>query len=495
MGKSKKLQRVLLIALSLVMVLSACGNGERAHTTNPDSSEKIESAEGKTLSVILATEEAFDSRGGTLSIMEYKQIGDVQAIVASSYEKIIKDFEEETGAQVNLLAYGTGIKEASSCDAVILDASRLFGGDGGYATNIPDMNEEYCYDLTDFFEKDGLFDDDAYITSVLEAGKFEGRQYVFPLSFNMSMLFTSEQSLARHSLSISQDQTFDELVTEIESAYRSAVDTMPLYQYGYHSFLKLPEEPDSFRLLRNMGASPVQTFAEASGQEFASEESSIYGQMQSLYEAFVASDLNTSPALLRNSTNLDEIVDASLVASINSLIIRQQAGVFDDIVPQVACFTSTDAQALSIPFAAQAMFYESKYRELNEDFVCIAIPQKNSMTSYAAMATTYGVVPVKAKEPELGYQLLKYIADHQTSPTHDLSVNRNCVEKTLESLTNDTISIANGSGSVEYTMNPMSQETSEYLLDVIDHIGYAYFLDPAVENPLWDNMDRRMIGQ
>ena len=95
MRKSKKLQRVLLIALSLVMVLSACGNGQRAHTTNSDSSEKIESAEGKTLSVIIATEEAFDSRGGTLSIMEYKQIGDVQAIVASSYEKIIKDFEKE----------------------------------------------------------------------------------------------------------------------------------------------------------------------------------------------------------------------------------------------------------------------------------------------------------------------------------------------------------------------------------------------------------------
>ena len=493
MRKSKKLQRVLLIALSLVMVLSACGNGQRAHTTNSDSSEKIESAEGKTLSVILATD-VFESRDGS-GITEYKQIGDVQAIVASSYEKIIKDFEEETGAQVNLLAYGTGIKEASSCDVVILDASRLAGSDAGYATNIPYMNEEYCYDLTQFFEEDGLLDSDDYISSVLKAGEIEGKRYVFPLSFNMSMLFTSEQSLARHSLSISRDQTFDELVLEFETAYRSAVDTMPLYQYGYHSFAKPTEDPYDFGFRRAMGASPIQTFTEASGQEFASEESSIYGQMQSLYEAFVASDLNTSLALLRNSTNLDDVIDASLVEGINSLIRNQQVGVFDEIVTKVACFTSTDAQAESIPFAAQAMFYESKYRELNEDFVCIAIPQKNSMTSYAAMATTYGVVPVKAKEPELGYQLLKYIADHQTSPTHDLSVNRNCVEKTLESLTNDTISIANGSGSVEYAMNPMSQETSEYLLGVIDHIGYAYFLDPAVENPLWDNMDRRMIGQ
>ena len=120
------------------------------------------------------------------------------------------------------------------------------------------------------------------------------------------------------------------------------------------------------------------------------------------------------------------------------------------------------------PFAAEAAYYEWRYEELGEDFICIGVPTYENSDSYEAVVSSFGVIPKNSRHPEEAYRFLKMVADSEVDPWYDLSVNRERSEETIRRLSTETLALRGG-----YGVPPMSEETADYLRSLIDHIGGA----------------------
>lgn len=495
MKKYKELKIVMVGMLILCLLLTACheqrtdnndsnisSNSEAVAENNKVDEDSEEIDEPKKLRINLNFNGFFREDGRYKE--EFVHVGDILLTEKVRYLELIETFAEEKRVQVEINYDTYPINMANNQFDVVISETKYSSEEWA----LSNFNSQYCYDLTTFFDEDGLYtDEEKYVTSALKAGVIGDQQLIFPLAFNLSMLFTSEQSLERQGLNISTESTFDELVTEFVAAYRDTSENALLYQKNYETM--------GSSLYGRSSASPIQTFTLPSGKEFTADDLEFYAQIQGLYESFVVSDLNMPLINIQEGQAGEDYQEKSLLTGIQSIMGSNQADAFDIAYENIGCFTSTSSQGLWIPAAMQAVYYESRYQGMDEDFVCIAIPEKEKTDAYSATITTYGVVTAKSKEPELAYELLKYLADHDNTATHDLSINRTCIEEVLTQLMSTSLTLNDRNyPEKQYIMNPMSEETGEYLMNVIDRIDRAYLIDVKAESDAWVAMDQRILG-
>ncbi len=356
-------------------------------------------------------------------------------------------------------------------------------------------------DLFPYFDQDGIYESGNYVNPVLEAGLYFDHQYVFPLLFTMNALITSEQSLARHDLTLTSDYTFDDMVNTFVTAYREAENTDDKHFLISHSTYFTQ-------------GTLYQVFARASGQAAYNPKTGkvvldreYFKQMAELYEAFVCYDFNMTPDEIRIAAEQEALEkaarsesaghDPAIVAKAkesrflnasekNSRYARlfySSAGIaqkFELTRNAFACvadgagFTGDLYSTLT-----QAYYYESRYTDAEEDFMIIGIPEKEDPDSYAASVTMFGVIPTGAVHPDEAYELLKKLADAEVFPHFGMSVNRDRLAETFEYFTSThydyySFQMPDSAETIEmgaaYQIKPMSEETSEYLQGMVENI-------------------------
>ena len=387
------------------------------------------------------------------------------------------------------------------------------------------MAQEEFLDLLPYFEKDSIYESGNYVNPVLEAGLYFDQQYVFPLTFTMNALITSEQSLARHDLMLSSDYTFDDMVNTFTNAYREVENT---------------DDKHFLTSTANGSAQSIayQIFSRASGQTAYNPKTGkvvldedYFKQMAELYEAFICYDLQM---------NLDEIRVAAEQESLERAAEAESRGLSPEEVESCKNYKYLNTSEKNSRYArlfysnamisqrfeltrnafacvsdsgesmgdmgstlTQAYYYESRYTDAEEDFMIIGIPEKEDPESYSATITMFGVIPTEAIHPDEAYELLKTLADAEIFPHFGMSVNRDRLNETFDYFTSthydyyafqmpdpaETIEMG-----AEYQIKPMSEETSQYLQDMVENIDRVVLpnadefriLQNAVEKYIYD---------
>lgn len=384
------------------------------------------------------------------------------------YTRLLDQFMEEEGIEIEV-AFGYGgllqLRDNNSYYDLIIDSTARTNWPGtGQRNDIVSMsellNEDYCYNMASFFKEENLYGED-YVKPIMKAGLVDEKQYYFPLSFNLPMLFTSEESLERHKLNIGADSTYDELMSALLDSYHDQIDDIPLYQPHYH--YRYPYYP--YRL-----------FLEGAGRNLSDNNLGFYKKLITFTEGYMST--------------------VETIGDIDGMMWGGANEAFDLIKEKVACFSSFNAAGQIMPFALQAAYYESKYTELGERFTAIAIPEEDKVEQYAAKITTYGVIPKNSLYPETACKLLKYLADADFGYLYDMSVNRNRINDTLKELSDPgkEFELVQRRIFEEYTMEPMSEDTAVYLQEVIDKIDFAMMMDDEemyarIQRPMNDYLE------
>lgn len=162
-------------------------------------------------------------------------------------------------------------------------------------------------------------------------------------------------------------------------------------------------------------------------------------------------------------------------------------------------------------FVAQAGYYESRFEDENENFVCFAIPGEKYSEGYVANVSMFGGVIADSDKAQEAFDLLKMMADTPRHMYYDLSVNREQIDVSLKQLCQSSIEFYTMQGNFplemvpeeeldmwlgdKYVIHPMSEETKEYLLSLIDQIGGATLPDSAAQNIIWTEIQNYIFGK
>ena len=478
----KMKKNVLIVFWVICLLLSACGNsGQEAQNSKqlPEESD----VETKTLRVLMPG--SYQDSGIHGPVV---QIGGMDVTNEFIYAGLLELFEEQSGVHVEIDYSYDGLdnlaNQTGRYDLIICTnrSSRVALSSALTADN--------CYDMSSLFTEKELYNGD-YVTPILEAGKVEGKQLVFPLTFNLSMLYSSEESLERHNLNITTDSSFDELAESFMDCWVREQDTIPLYQMRYGM-------GNTFGF---SSVSPFHTFLYAA-ENRNHQSPDFYLKLISLYRSFLEADFNMELDEIRSWIGQEKTHSIVPVGEQNSLsytvdlMMQNNAEeAFDFFNEKIACFASGTVTGYFIPFAVQSMFYETLYEKAGETFFLTAIPEENNSSGYEAVVTMYGVIPQKAENPETAFQLLTFLADAKINYLYDMPVNKNQIKESLAELKQRKIQLSSMFGTASCEIGPMSEATADYLESVIEHIESAGFRDNATEEELYAILESFVLGE
>lgn len=402
------------------------------------------------------------------------------------YYEPVQEFQKQTGVEVNIQFF---IATTDILTQLSKDLEAGTGPDviiGSIASEnydlLPYMEEGYFYDLTPFFEEDEILSGGDYVTPIMEAGQFHEQQLIFPLTFNMNLLMTSEENLQKNHFPISRDYTYNELVKTFIDAWSDSdrdADELLMLQYSdmWNTF-------------------PYDFFSVASGRELKDIntkqlilDQKTFEDWAMLFEAYLEDDYSMTRAELKslvaiNNQHLDYKPSKTLAAT--NKATRKILGHFDFLHNQAVCITDGGMASFHLhSFAAQASYYESRFSDQGEEFLCIGVPMQQDPDYYAAQVTTFGAVTSDSNHAKEGYQFLKFLADSPRFMHFDLSVNKEQIDSTFDDLTSTYFDFYPAMGNFPpedvpegqdwlgdaYTIQPMTSATRDYLQSMIDHIG------------------------
>ncbi len=333
-------------------------------------------------------------------------------------------------------------------------------------------NEKYL-DLTSYFEQEQIYSSGQYVEPVLQAGIHNDQQLAFPLIFNMYAIYTSEESLARHQLELTPEDSFDDIVSTLTSELNNL--SRPTDEILLMGFESIPSFSSVFQFFHFASGTPL---TDPETEDIALDPA-YFENVLALYEAYIYNNFNSDRSSL---SQLSDNPSFDYSSSDQSKWYRYSVASspstdnsFIDIADQIACLIDIDPTFDPCKFSsfiAQAAYYESRYRDLNETFMCIGIPEQHG-GSYAAQVTLCGLIPANSRHPDESCQLLKYLADTSVPWYLGASVNRDSISDILQYLTETTIELPSYE-SEPYCMQPMSQGTATYLQQVIEQVHTAY---------------------
>ena len=503
------IRRLLPIVLILTLLLTSCfpGDGSDAASSEAMESEPAvvveEATRDNTLEVFMVgAPYSWGDQGdfyttnyllGSFSSNTY-----VWGERGHIYYSALNNFQSETELNIHI-TYGqahelwTYLDDGNIPDLIVSDTR---------ADISEMMAQEQFLDLLPYFENDGIYTEGKYVNQVLKAGMYNDHQYVFPLVFSMNSLLTSKESLERHDLFVSRDQTYNELLTTFTDSYNAADHSDDTH------FLKATDPTSTT-------GSIYQLFAAASGQPSYDPKTGsitldrdLFEKLALLYEAFCCYDFQTDRAGLKelalttnNHLRADEQHSRYFRLFFNGTLVTERFDLSKDVF---ACFGEGGGWGFDLHSTlTQAYYYESCYRDAEEEFQIIGIPEKNDPDAYSAIVTMFGVIPSGAAHPDEAYELLKILANSEIFPHFGMSINRDRLNESFEYYTStyyDYYSMQMPDMSNElavYRIQPMTQETSAYLQEMVDNIGTVVLpnmyeqmiIENAVEGYVYGNID------
>ena len=357
------------------------------------------------------------------------------------------------------------------------------------------IEEGYFEDLSSFFQQDGLYENQQYVNKVLEAGRVDGKQLIFPLTFNMNLFFTSEAMLDDQHFSVDAGLSHYEIMELLTSAFLNRESTLLAYNNTQAS-----------TFIYNL-------FDLSSGEDPFQPSQEYFERITRLYEAYLMSDFQMSRAELKEFVAAQQLKALDYNFSNAWQCHREYVGLATEAFPllreQAALIGEGGiSNGMLQSFAAEAYYYNSRFADKGETLRCIPIPLKDNPGAYAAPVSTFGAVLAGSDQSEMGYTLLRYLADTPHSMFLDLSVNRQCIEEVLEQYTQTSFDYSPALGnfppeaepepgtwsSNRYLIQPMSEETAQTLRDMIDHIEASQLPNGKARRHVREQAERYIYG-
>ncbi len=329
------------------------------------------------------------------------------------------------------------------------------------------MDEGYFYDLTDFATEREMYTSGAYYNQILRAGEYNQKQYILPILFNIDTIMGSKEMWEKISLHIEDVNTHSELLDALVYAQNQKAVEQVAVHFGSDAAIYLPHalysssgekwiDYDEWNanldktIFQKMGVFYEQFLDEQFGKEW------IQGEKIPWFEA----KHNTICMAIENDVQLDEFLD------------------------DIGCFVEGGAsfQTFLHSAAAQAWYYESRYRDLKQEFEIFAMPGIDGGTT--AHVSYMGAVLQNSEYPEAAFEFLKYIMDSDVSAFFGFSVNCESTQKQLEYLTDTSYYLRPGlqirldegtlaDSMMDYLIQPMTEETKGKLEEMLGSIENA----------------------
>lgn len=455
----------------------------------------------------------------TYSLGEFRHLQKLWGNTSHIYYDAVESYKKETGKEIQIeffdipeemfeKAYEEW-KNGAGPDVII----------GDYVNNgcllYPYISEGMFADLSGYFENDALYSSGEYVEKVLEGGRIGQDQLVFPLTFNMNMLYTSEERMNKHGIWLSEDMLYEEMLTTFQDAWNEVRDEDE-YLMLNHEYYR-----NRYPVLLFQSSSGINMIDYETGEIRLSVED--FSEWVNLYESYICNEYQMSREELREfvvqNPDISIPYEDSMLSSIIELCNNVESDESFDIIKENTFSWSNGGTYASnyCSFAAHTNYYESRMKDEDETFVPIAIPTKQSPGEYAAEIASFGVILSNSKKTDEAYEFIKALADYKHFMHLDLSVNRQVLIDTLDELSTTNFSLQLRVGGIpapeiseedlmnndeevqkildiyheeSYFMQALSEESKDYLLNMVEHIGIASLPEGQLDGIIIEEIGR-----
>lgn len=344
------------------------------------------------------------------------------------------------------------------------------------------MEEGNFYDLTELFEQHEIYSGEQYYNQILKAGEYEQKQYIVPLLFNVDTIMGSKEKWKEMDFHVSDITNHSELLDALIYAQQQGNVEQVATQFVSVSAMYLPY---------SIYSSSGERWIDHDNRTVNLDEE-LFRKMGIFYQQYIEEQFE------------EELIPGERIpwantkhASICKMIENEVQ--LSDFMDGIGCFVEGGGsfQTYLHSAAAQAWYYESRYRDMKNEFEIYAMPGINGGTT--AHVSYLGMVHQSSKHPEAAFDFLKYLMDSEVPAFFGLSVNREITDKQLEYLTNTSyylrpglqIRLEDGSladSEADYLIQPMTAETRDKIEAIIEDIETV-----TLPNwPVYDMIERQL---
>lgn len=479
----------LIACLLMLSLLLGCQSTQTSRRTVEDSAEK--------LSIYIlgdATTEHFVSEDKTnIFYTTLMHLGEYCSTVCYGEQGFLfydafHQYEEQTGIELDLHWYrypdelGNALLSADKSELPDLIITNYTSTADFYRY----MKEGFFYNLTPYTEEEGLYTQQEYYNSVLEAGCLNGEQYILPIIFNIDTVMGNADNWQRLGLRFDTAQTHEEFLNLLLQAQRE----------------KQVKEVAGHFLTEIALYTPYILYDSAAEKwvDYETEEVQLdrsrFSKMAEFYRNFLEEQFDEVKAGEDLSWAHTKHIETMLAVVGHAEEYLDEKGC---ILEGGGAFQSTLHSA-----AAQAWYYESRYQDMGKSFALEAIPGKDQ--GVTAHVSYFGGVLSTTKYPQAAYDFLRYLMDAEFFCGFGLSVNRENTERILEELTGLEYELRYGLQSTQedgtpyktendYTVHPMSEQTREKLEGMLERISSVSLPNWPVYEILWKQLESYGKGE
>lgn len=445
----RKKRRFIACILVCTIFITACGQGggqpsgmqaAGGGTAAAPSTETAKDEENPTITV-------YCQEGITLfnnAIREYRQLNDVEVNV--------EHFEDAAEMESRITAETLSGKGPDvwlfSDKSNTLDIHKMMAN-GSFCALDELIEEEKGY---------GGWQEERYYPCMLEAGRFDGKQYILPLSFNMTQYY-AETSLA------------DTRYPGLEDGY----DMRELMQAFREECGRTQDDPYQMGLaFGGQTGSPVYLFVENSQKPMLDYE---------------------KKQLTPDRDMLKEMMEFwKLWTEMRTQKMEEIMGKYGNEMSIIEHF-SFWADGTSMLNAVRHNI--SQYAVLEKEANVYLMPAWDKQGSYSAFVTEFGGVNKNSSHPKEAYGLLRTAMDYQmtydfnkydTSLYYNLPVNKTVLQSALQL-------VATQKGKGKFDIRPLTDEYQAQLEDALEHIDAAVIRNPKAEAILDEVMMPYLMGE
>ena len=390
------------------------------------------------------------------------------------YAKAFEDYQEETGTNLNItwFEYEEYMKEALLAEETEKPDLILatFASHEDYYLY---MDQEMFYDLTALFDKNEIYTSGKYNTQVLSGGKLYDRQYIMPLLFNVDTIMGAKSMWQDINLHLEDAQTHSDIMDSLIYAQKQGEVEQVATQFAQATAFYLP-----YMLYQGSGEQWIDY-----ENKTVNLDEDRFQRMCEFYQQYVREQIPESDIQQGGKIPWHKSKQLQVDLAIGNEVQ------LNDFLGEIGCFVEGGGafQLLLHSAAAQAWYYESRYRDMEEEFQIIPLYGEDGGTT--AHISYFGAVMRSSEHPEAAFQFLQFLMDAEVEPFFGLAINRENLEKQLEYLNTTAYELRPGlqmpledgeqpESPADYVVSPMSTETKEALEDMIDNIE-------AVTMPNW----------
>ena len=411
----------------------------------------------------------------TLYVSKYR-LGECwnYTINSTLYASAIETFSSETGQQVEIVYFDSqysleaqleqDMQAGTLPDVVLCDASAT---QAVYAYT----QEEYAVNLWPYLQEK---ENEMYYSTILEAGRRGEQQFILPLLFNLSAVFTAKE----------MDQNYigcEDLLTLLEEEINHLFSS-PAVQEAVYAVPTGNPITISYILWNALGLS---SYDESLGYPLEEEQLQRLFNWIYRYMQFEKDFEKAAPegAPYRSSYISDSYLQSFLMAP----SAETAASYYKDYENCISYFID-GASGCGWPatsMAVQAQFYSSQL----EDFSLLPISKQNESETYHAAITEFGFVLSQGEEQEAAIQLLLFLQDYAVDPRFGFSVNKEVTQSGLETLTTTHWELYTQamSGQVIGEISPLSNELKDQICASLEFITSASLPNGTLELDIMGN--------